>query len=198
VIGAMDDLSGGDIFANDPDLLRRQKRAAYQKAWRLRNLEKASAIDRAWKARNSQKVKASDKARRERHPEKHATAVRAWEKRNWEKAIAYKRAWRARNLEAVKAQHLARAHIPRPETCERCGAQGLIHRHHPDYLKPLMVEFLCARCHAAVHREMRRATAENDAAGKRTKQPGGLRTRSDETKRPTTSQLRKGFDANST
>jgi hypothetical protein len=42
------------------------------------------------------------------------------------------------------------------------------------------------------------ATAENDAAGKRTKQPGGLRTRSDETKRLTTSQLRKGSDANST
>ena len=44
--------------------------------------------------------------------------------------------------------------IPLPKTCGRCGERGRIHRHHPDYAKPLVVQFLCARCHALTHREM--------------------------------------------
>jgi hypothetical protein len=52
-----------------------------------------------------------------------------------------------------QAQNAARR-IPLPETCGRCGESGRIYRHHPDYAKPLVVQFLCARCHARTHREM--------------------------------------------
>lgn len=41
--------------------------------------------------------------------------------------------------------------ITRPPACERCGDTGYIHGHHIDYAKPLVVEWLCASCHAKTH-----------------------------------------------
>lgn len=35
--------------------------------------------------------------------------------------------------------------------CEKCGATGKLHRHHPDYSKPLDVVVLCRACHQAEH-----------------------------------------------
>jgi len=43
--------------------------------------------------------------------------------------------------------------IARPENCERCGASGRVHGHHPNYTRPLDVVWLCPRCHGAEHRK---------------------------------------------
>lgn len=40
-----------------------------------------------------------------------------------------------------------------PEKCSRCGKPGRIIAHHPDYSKPLEVEWLCRPCHALEHIE---------------------------------------------
>lgn len=32
--------------------------------------------------------------------------------------------------------------------CQQCGSAEYVHKHHPDYSKPLEVVWLCARCHA--------------------------------------------------
>lgn len=41
-----------------------------------------------------------------------------------------------------------------PPRCEECGAKVVrLHKHHADYTKPLVVEFLCVDCHAARHRK---------------------------------------------
>jgi hypothetical protein len=54
-----------------------------------------------------------------------------------------------------QAQIAARRAVPAPKACGRCGESGRrIHRHHPDYAKPLVVQFLCPRCHSLTHREM--------------------------------------------
>ena len=41
-----------------------------------------------------------------------------------------------------------RGHIE-PELCDYCGE--LAQKHHPDYSKPLLVQWLCKKCHQAFH-----------------------------------------------
>jgi hypothetical protein len=41
--------------------------------------------------------------------------------------------------------------LPLKPACEDCGASGLLHRHHPDYDKPLNVVTLCVKCHETAH-----------------------------------------------
>lgn len=42
-------------------------------------------------------------------------------------------------------------YLTRPERCSECGKIGKIQGHHPDYDKPLEVEWLCPSCHARRH-----------------------------------------------
>jgi hypothetical protein len=51
---------------------------------------------------------------------------------------------------AVKTGALART------ACERCGSSENVEGHHPDYSKPLEVEWLCRSCHKAHHGALRR------------------------------------------
>lgn len=47
---------------------------------------------------------------------------------------------------------IKRGRLIRSKACERCGASGgRIEAHHPDYRKPLAVEFLCVPCHRRHH-----------------------------------------------
>jgi hypothetical protein len=203
----MDTTLDGDIIANDPDSLRREKRRAYEAAWRERNREKRRACQAAYAKRNPEKRrayekayrsdpendaarKAYEKARRERDREKIAARQKAWRENNPEKVMAYgqtrcrpdreklrasDKAWRENNPEKVRERtntwrgrnpekrraHQIAALIPLPEVCERCGEQHeLLHRHHPDYTKPLLVVILCPRCHKLAHKEINSAQLE--------------------------------------
>jgi len=58
--------------------------------------------------------------------------------------------WRKKNLEKTKAYALSQR-VPTGKECERCGGTGRLHRHHPDYSKPLEIITLCVPCHEAEH-----------------------------------------------
>jgi ribosomal protein S27AE len=65
--------------------------------------------------------------------------------------------WRARNPEKRKAHiDVARAlkagHLIRPNACSKCGTLGIPIAHHGDYDQPLLVIWLCDKCHSAEHR----------------------------------------------
>ena len=65
-------------------------------------------------------------------------------------------AWSKRNRHKRNAQLKARRAIPRTVAtiCQRCGkVPKLLHRHHPDYSKPLEILWLCPACHGLVHRK---------------------------------------------
>lgn len=60
-----------------------------------------------------------------------------------------------KNVErAIRAGHLTR-----PDACPRCGTdRSPVHAHHEDYSRPLDVQWLCARCHGRLHRDMERSS----------------------------------------
>jgi len=50
------------------------------------------------------------------------------------------------------ATALRKGELVRPDVCEKCAGSGDIDAHHPDYSKPLEVEWLCRKCHYQQHR----------------------------------------------
>jgi NAD-dependent dihydropyrimidine dehydrogenase PreA subunit len=64
-----------------------------------------------------------------------------------------KRVW-TEKMEARYQLNLAirRGEIVRPDKCIRCGSERKLHAHHPDYSRPLFVEWLCTICHGKEHR----------------------------------------------
>lgn len=79
--------------------------------------------------------------------------MRKWEAENRDKILANrrKRNPKVRAREAVKyAVRVGK--LIRPGHCERCKKPCKPHAHHPDYTKPLDVEWLCRDCHGKEHR----------------------------------------------
>ena len=60
-----------------------------------------------------------------------------------------------KKYKAVKALHRAvkSGVILRPSICSECGKEGKIHAHHDNYNYPLVVRWLCDRCHKDWHIE---------------------------------------------
>jgi len=66
-----------------------------------------------------------------------------------------KKKWIASNPNKRKAQQMVNNAIRDgklfKEPCCVCGATKNIHAHHDDYLKPLNIRWMCARCHHRWH-----------------------------------------------
>lgn len=96
--------------------------------------------------------------------------LRAYRERDPERWREYARDYRQANKETLAAKARERRKTPKerarkalrkavevgkiikPEWCEECAEPAILHGHHKDYSKPLVVEWLCAICHAKRHR----------------------------------------------
>lgn len=85
------------------------------------------------------------------NPGKRTEIKRKWDKKNMHKKRAIWRVWHAKQTGQLV-----------PEPCIRCGSDNS-HGHHEDYRKPLDVTWLCRRCHATRHREIRADIAAGNA-----------------------------------
>jgi hypothetical protein len=70
---------------------------------------------------------------------------------------SYVKSFKARNPEKARAHGLVaaairRGDLVRPETCGSCGVACRPHGHHANYSKPLVVSWLCRRCHVLADR----------------------------------------------
>lgn len=55
------------------------------------------------------------------------------------------------NHPEVVAAHSSAKRVARADKCERCGSTERLHKHHPDYSRPLSIVTLCNPCHEAEH-----------------------------------------------
>lgn len=51
-----------------------------------------------------------------------------------------------------------RGELVRPAACEECQSPSPLQGHHPDYSRPLDVQWLCSECHGKAHRKPLRAS----------------------------------------
>lgn len=92
---------------------------------------------RRWRAKNKEKDQKTRRIYYRRFPTKH----RQWSKR-----------WHRKHPKANSAYHkvhdaVSSGIIRKPQFCSICGKRGLLHAHHYDYDKPLLVVWLCPSCH---------------------------------------------------
>ena len=76
--------------------------------------------------------------------------------------VSRQRAWQILNERKHKAHVFVTLAIElgllrRPKACPLCKEEKLVHAHHPDYSKPLDVEWACAKCHNRIHPSERRS-----------------------------------------
>lgn len=110
-----------------------------------------------YRQKNIERIKAYD---RDRGNLPHRVAGRKEYAKTEDGKKAFKRArqkWLSQNP-IKRATHLILEYavrsgrLDKPKCCSDCGAKGRIHGHHEDYTKPLDVIWLCAMCHAAIHK----------------------------------------------
>lgn len=66
------------------------------------------------------------------------------------------RNWRHKHPGRGAAQLRARRHHRKaPDVCQMCGLNKKLERHHPDYLLPLLIVWLCKPCHVIADRVRR-------------------------------------------
>ncbi len=51
--------------------------------------------------------------------------------------------------------------LKRPRTCSKCKKEGRIEAHHNNYRKPLVVLWLCKKCHCGLHHKKVGITKDN-------------------------------------
>lgn len=125
-----------DHDPNCKDCMNKKKRMLYSD-----NKEKQYAANRKWVKENRERVRKNSRAWYASHPEHYAEYVKKQRRDNPQMALAY----------ATVENAIRSGKIMRPELCGSCKNPGLIQAHHKDYSKPLDVEWLCVKCHNAVH-----------------------------------------------
>lgn len=76
-----------------------------------------------------------------------------------------RRQWHLSLVRGAVAKALKDGRLVRPKVCSRCGKEGRIVGHHPNYWNPFDVEWICAKCHAKGHCEERRRQAAKRIRG---------------------------------
>ena len=142
---------------------KRERLRQQEAAWRDRNREKRREMDRAKERRRRERLHASGEVKPKR------AVVLTPEERTARKALQNKRK-KARAMlnhpEKVAARRAASKAksdgILVEQPCVLCGSTTDLEMHHPDYLEPLLVTWLCRAHHRAAHRMLRACEREKE------------------------------------
>ncbi len=99
----------------------------------------------------------------EEQPEYYKNYAKNWRRKNKDRDNFLRRKRRRlgkerqKNLAVTRSQQAEKQGlIVRPLFCEECGLKKKLYRHHEDYSKPLEIDWLCKKCHLALHKKKRR------------------------------------------
>lgn len=124
----------------------------------------AKAYMAAYRAKNAGSISTRARDYREENWEAVTNNIKRWlsTEGGQEKSRAIKKRHRQKHPERFKARTelgkaLREGRVSKPLSCEHppCGKVGEVEGHHVDYGRPLMVVWLCKKCHTAVHRSMK-------------------------------------------
>jgi len=110
---------------------------------RLENIDKIREYDRNRPNREERLVKNSIRVNnlKNDNPEKYKKTV-----------AEPKKEWNRRNRGKRKAHLLVSRKIKnKHKFCSKCGSTNRVEAHHPDYKRPLLVVWLCSKCHGREH-----------------------------------------------
>ena len=85
----------------------------------------------------------------------------------YQQILKSKKKWTIKNPEKRKASHILNnavrdGRIVKPKSCSVCKKAKKIDGHHDDYALPLVVIWLCSRCHQKLHKERNEVQRNND------------------------------------
>ena len=147
----------------------------YMHEYYLANKEKIRAQNDAWESEHADEMREWMKKYREEHKEQAAKYAKEYREKNRDKINNRTRRWRSKNIETrrekqrlyarAKAIEYSGRNRVRSKTrravakgviekrpCENCGSLEA-EIHHYDYNRPMLVSWLCKKCHAEWHRD---------------------------------------------
>lgn len=138
---------------------------------RLENIDRIKETKKVYYEANKEEIRAASKAWRKANPERFRATVKAWELANKSRLMARAKIWRDANKDRL-ASSLKKRRKEHPikrkaiglvaaairdgrlfrQCCGVCGEMKT-DAHHPDYSKPLDVQWLCSHHHHQWHLE---------------------------------------------
>lgn len=100
-----------------------------------------------WRNKNKNHIKKRIKKWYQENKERIKEVKKEWKKKNIKLLREYGRIDRLKHKQNYLARRLSQnIKIPLGQICEFCNISLAKEKHHPDYSKPLEVQFLCSKC----------------------------------------------------
>lgn len=139
----------------------REKINAKQREYYKNNSEKLKNAVLEYQKKNKEKVNASHTIWRKKNPDKvkkyHDKSRLDREKFNEKRREYYhtKKDPKKHRAHGLLNNYLAEGCIKKPDFCTLCLSKEKIEAHHPNYDEPLLVVWVCRKCHIAIHKRLK-------------------------------------------
>jgi len=131
----------------------------------VNNKEKLLRQSKEWRETNHADRLEYERDLSQKNSKRRTDYMREYKAQNKEKIAANQKRYREKNKVKASARaklnyHVVRGKISVPDHCSFCSDNTKVEAHHPDYTKPLEVEWLCDRCHKITHMVMKSKTIQ--------------------------------------
>ena len=116
----------------------------YSRKYYLANRKKIMEQVRQYRVNNREKISAARKESARNDPDKYRAQTARYRSKKIKK-------YDQKHANEAVFNAIQTGKLIRPKTCSKCGMEGKVDGHHPDYTKRLEVIWLCRCCHMYAH-----------------------------------------------